>query len=109
MLTPEEGALRTATAMRFDVFIDIFFAVVIGKLLTCFNKADCIDENMTTLYLWVTIRAAGMIDIAGNVRARRAVNRLPGVHLKEVFAAARVRLGVRDRSTDVFNTCAPLF
>lgn len=98
---------RTATAVRLNVFVKIFFTIVVGELFALFDIPDRIDENASAFYLWVTVGTTGMIDIACDVCTSRAVNRSARIHFKEVLATARVFLSVCEGPTNIFNDARP--
>ena len=101
-------ALCTATAVRPDMFIKIFLAVIIRELLARFDGTDRIDENMTAFYLRLAIGLTRMIDIPRDVLARRAVNRPPAIHFKKIFASATVFLGGGYRAAEIFDDALAL-
>lgn len=101
--------LRAPATERPDVFVKVLFPVIIRKFFSFLYIFNGININVPALYLWLAVGTARMIDIPRNIRAHCAVDRLPLIHLKKIFTAARIRLGARYRPTDVFDNAFPFF
>ncbi len=80
--------LHTAAAVGLDVLIEIFFAVVVGELVARIDVLNRVYINVAALYLGLAVGRARVVDVARDVRARGAVDRLARIDLKQVLASA---------------------
>ena len=80
------AAFDAAAAFGFDVRIEIGLAVVVAELLASFDVSP--RENKYTrallVYLRLAVWAAGVVDIARCVTARRAIERFCFTDLKKI-------------------------
>ena len=66
-----------AAAVWGDVFVGVFFAVVVGELFSRADVAPRLDEDATLADLRLTVGPTGVVDIAGDVVSPLSVDRLP--------------------------------
>jgi len=76
---------------RLDVLFVILLAVIIVELLSCLDLPACQDEDALGRDLYLAVRAAGVVDVAGDVRFHGPVYRLLLVHLEEILATTSRR------------------
>jgi hypothetical protein len=74
--------------------IEVFRTVIVKQFFPWFDRAFGHDENPPAPYLHLTIRPAGMIDVARDVRLLPAVYRFCLSDLEEIFAPARAELSL---------------
>ncbi len=96
-------ALRATAAVRPDVLVEVFLAVVIREFLARLDVLDGIDEHPPPHDLRLAVWSAGVIDISGDVFSGRAVYRAARADLKEILAPARIFLGGREGPAEVFD------
>ena len=89
--------------------VDVFLSVVVRKLFSRLYVPLCVDEDAPALYLRRAIGTARVVDVAGGIPARHTIDRFPTVHCKEIFTAARVRLGICYRPTEVLDDALAFF
>ena len=89
--------------------VNVFLSVVVRELFSRLYVPFRVDEDTPAFYLRRAIGTARVIDIAGGIPARHAIDRFPTMHCKEVFAAARVRLGIRYCPAEVFDDALAFF
>ncbi len=80
--------LRTATAIRLNKLINVFFSVVIGDLFPRFNVLDRKNKNSLFVDRGFCIWPAGVIDVSGFVPLWFAVYGVSFSYFKEVPALA---------------------
>ncbi|MDB5244592.1 MAG: hypothetical protein JWN18_462 [Parcubacteria group bacterium] len=92
-----------AAAKWLDMLVDVFFPIVIREFVAHFNILYSVDKHFPFHNLRLTVGDARMVDIACGVLARGAVDRLPTIHFKKVFALTRVLFFFRNLATKVFD------
>ncbi|CEJ87729.1 hypothetical protein HYPGJ_31339 [Hyphomicrobium sp. GJ21] len=101
------GTLRAATA-SYEMHIEIFLAVVIGKLFARLDGTECDYINATPTDLDLAIRRARMIDEAGDVRGDVAVDHGRIARPEEILAAVQLHLSGRGGTSDIFDDARAL-
>ncbi len=96
-----------AAAHGFDEQLEIFRSVVVGNLLARFDRSDRAQDHLALYNRALGIRPAGMVGIAADVAARRAVDGPAAVDLEHVAGAlrllARLRLARRNALAGIFD------
>src|SRR5262249_50475066 len=101
-LRPRLGALLLAlllaggaqAADRLEVFLGVVGAVVVVDLVARLDVLDGADENLARAWANVgfRVRLAGMVDVAGNVLAHRAVDGPALGYLEKILVLDRIVL-----------------
>ncbi len=101
---------RSATAtVGLNVFIKIFFAIVIGELFTNLDILDGVDKHLPFHDVWLAVWLTRMIDIAGEVVALSTVDSLTAIYFKKVFTITYILFFFRNFATKIFNDSLPFF
>ena len=95
--------LRTLTPVRFDEVIKVFFAVVVGNFVTGIDDADGFDKDAITDDYHLAVWFTGVIDVARDIFAVRAVDRFSISEFEEVLAGTFVGLFIGDQPSGVFQ------
>src|SRR5262245_46797062 len=82
---------RTLAAVLLDERIEIVAAVVVGDLVPRVDGLDRADQNLVFLDIRLGVRPAGMVDVAGDVLAARAVDGPAVVDLEQILGVELVR------------------
>jgi hypothetical protein len=69
--------------VRLDVGVEVILAVVVGDLVAGFDVLDRLDADAPVADHRIGIAAAGMIDVARDVRTRLAVDGPARIHLEQ--------------------------
>jgi len=82
---------RALAAVLLDEGVEIVAAVVVGDLVARVDGPDRADQNLVLLDIGFGVRLAGMVDVAGDVPAARAVGGSTVVDLGQVLGIELVR------------------
>src|SRR5262245_62283621 len=82
---------HTLAAALLDEGVEVVAAVVVGDLVTGVDGLDRADQNLVLLDIRFGVRPAGMVDVAGDVLAARAVDGPAVVDLEQVLGVELVR------------------
>jgi hypothetical protein len=100
--------VSAAALARSDEPIEVFLAVVVGKLVARFDSLLGVDKDARAVYLRLTIWPAGVIYVARSVAARAAVPRQLLINREEILAAFFVCLSFPYQRTEILNDKLPL-
>lgn len=92
-----------ATAVGFDEVVEVVFSVVVGQLFAGFDCAFGEHEHFLTLHFHFAVWTAGMVDIAGNVLSRGAVDGFSVANLKKILSCNTIRFVFCDDIAPVLN------
>src|SRR5262249_13552686 len=97
-------ARHAQAASRPDVGVPVILAVVVGDLVTRLDVLDRLDPDAPVADHRIRVRPAGMIDVARDVRARRAVYGPARVDLEPVaIVGLRIALRIVEQRAGVFD------
>src|SRR5215831_18534125 len=82
---------RAFAAVFLDEGIEVVAAVVVGDLVARVDGPDRADQNLVLLDIGFGVRLAGMVDVAGDVPAARAVDGPTVVDLEQILGIELVR------------------
>lgn len=91
------------------MLVVILFPVVIRKLLSLFYGAPTQYEDPCLVYFHFAVRTAGVIDVAGLVPLRFAIDGLVLGHREKVFAARGALFFLRDGWANILNDASSLW
>src|SRR6266568_2145064 len=93
-------ATGAATAVRLDEQLEILLAIVVGDFFARFDRLDGAQDRLALADRAFGVRPAGMVGIAADITARRAVDGPAAVDLEHVAGAgcALARLGFTRRN-----------
>lgn len=97
----------TQTTFGFDIFIPVFFAIVIAELFAWLNVFDGRNIDATLGSVWFAVGTTGVVDIPSDVFASGAIDMTIARCLKEVSSATTIGLSGSDDFSKVFNDTFP--
>src|SRR4029077_20931074 len=104
LLAPLVAAFVAPAALRLDVGVEVVLAVVVGDLVARLDVPDRLDPDAARAGHRIGVRPAGMVDVARQVRARRAVDGPARIHLEPVaIVGALVALLVGQQRAGVLD------
>lgn len=96
-------AMRTAAAVGLNVFVEVFFSIVIRNFFSLLYFFTGTDVDTFAVEHRFSVGFTGVVDISRGVLAHFAINGVAVIEGEEVFATAPVSLGVWHAVTQVFN------
>ncbi len=94
-------------AVRFNEVIKVFFAVVVGNLVTRIDNAYRFDEDTIADDGHFAVWCTGMIHIASGIFAIGTIDRFSVAKLEKIFSGAFIRLFVGNQASGVFQNTRP--
>src|SRR5262245_41449391 len=76
---------RAPAAVVLDESVEVVAAVVVGDLITRVDGPDRADQDLVLFDIRFSVRPAGMVDVAGDILAARAVDGPAIVDLEQIF------------------------
>ncbi len=92
-----------AAAVFPDEKVEVFAAVVVAEFLAGFDGALGVDEDFVSLYFYLAIRAAGVVDVSREVFSCGTVDGFAVPKLEKILSANTVCLVFCDDIAPVFN------
>src|SRR5205807_9692686 len=86
---PPAAAAALAARLADDV-VQVILAVIIGDLFARLDRPERVHKHAALTDGHVRIRIAGMVEVARDIAARRAVDGRAAVHLEQVTVALRL-------------------
>lgn len=102
------GALNAAAAFRIDVFLPIFFTIIVEEFFAQCNLPRGLDPDMTVDHITFGVGTAGMINIARCIETRGAINIHVLIDVENVEVTFIILRLVNNDSADIFNDLLPL-
>lgn len=94
---------RQTSAVRVDEGVGVFLAVIIGDFLACLDRFGRKYENPITDLTGFGVRAAGVVDVAGDILPDPAGDRLAVAQIEQIAAVYLVGLFIRHDIPPVFD------
>src|SRR3989344_6299092 len=90
-------------AAGLDVFVKVFITIVVGEFFADFDRAECEHKNASAIKFYFAVGRARMVDVTRCVGTCPAVKHSGTARRKEIFASARVLLGIREYAAGVLD------
>src|SRR5262249_7402975 len=101
---PLHDAFGAFAALRLEEKLEIFLAIVVSDLVARLDVRDCAQDHLALDHVGFGVGTAGVIGVARDVAAARAVDGPAAVDLVEIARAARFeprRLRIADAAAPV--------
>jgi hypothetical protein len=97
------GAGGAAAAHRRDEGAEINATIAVCEFLAELNGALRVDENASAHLARLAIRPTGVVDVAGQMLPSTGVNRVLGIDMEQIAAAAAIGFLGADSLTSVLD------